>query len=1082
MKILTLRLCNLAAFAGEHELDFTRSPLSECGLFAITGPTGSGKSTLLDAMCLALFGSTPRLRQMPGAGTLPQDDSVQLRDPRTLLRRGCTYALAEVTFIGVDQQRYAASWSVRRARNAATGKIQNSTQVLRRLDPEEQVLTDGKQDFNRKLPEVLGLSFDQFTRAVLLAQAEFSAFLKANDNERSALLERLTDSDIYSRLSRSAYQKHRAIKQQHADFASHLEQTRPCDESQRNQLNAEVTQAHTLLEEHRHTLATLEEQHRQLTRQHALVSDYHTQQQQFTALDEQWQQSDSQREQCAALDRFAPLRDILFEWQSHQQRHNALKEDYQRHTLAVDTTTEAVYESETLWSKARRHRETLESQQRQTAPQLESALALEERHQHIASRQQEVTTALNALEQQHHAHCAQLAQIDETHRDDRAMLTALRQQQSSLTALPAPQRLESLHQRISCLDQLRQRWDQRLTHTQSITTYRQQFNDYRAEQQRAETLCADRQQHLQLTQQALTQAAQHRQQLHDALLAYSEQTLSALRQLLSDAAPCPVCGSTEHNAVASPPTILIDTQRAVAQQQLRPAEDALATAQQQHEEAQHQWHIAELALTKAKALSEQASHTLTQQLSTDTPLFSLERCQHRISALHQRIERTRQHYQTLTQCTTRIHTLESALQEAELQRQRIEGAQQHNASQRQAHQQQRDELNQQHKALQATLAQQLGAHPSAHAWKKFQEAALQQARQQEQATLEQLEHCRLKQQHAQKAQQEHHVQWVTHCSRVKSLSSQIEEWRASQPAPWQSDEAMAHLQAITIADHLALKNALSSLESARHDADICQRTYRHQCHTQLDEAQQAQLETPDTLLATLAIQIATLKERQQDQQTRVDTAQRAYETARARQLEDDQRRQRYAELVDQRQQAEQELERWGKISGLIGSADGALFRKMAQQWHLDVLIVHANRHLQTLARRFSLKRGGSELGLMIVDRDMGDEERSVHSLSGGETFLVSLALALGLAAMASDRLLIGTLFIDEGFGSLDTRARAMAMDALEALQAQGRQVGIISHVQELHERIPVQVQVCPGGREGSSHLKITSPRSLLDLN
>lgn len=137
MKILTLRLCNLAAFAGEHELDFTRSPLSECGLFAITGPTGSGKSTLLDAMCLALFGSTPRLRQMPGAGTLPQDESVQLRDPRTLLRRGCSHAFAEVTFLGVDDQRYSASWSVRRARNSPNGKIQNSTRCSAALIPKK---------------------------------------------------------------------------------------------------------------------------------------------------------------------------------------------------------------------------------------------------------------------------------------------------------------------------------------------------------------------------------------------------------------------------------------------------------------------------------------------------------------------------------------------------------------------------------------------------------------------------------------------------------------------------------------------------------------------------------------------------------------------------------------------------------------------------------------------------------------------------------------------------------------------------------------------------------------------------------
>lgn len=1080
MKILTLRLCNLAAFAGEHVLDFTRSPLSECGLFAITGPTGSGKSTLLDAMCLALFGSTPRLRQMPGAGTLPQDDSVQLRDPRTLLRRGCTHAFAEVTFVGVDQQRYAASWSVRRARNTATGKIQSSTQVLRRLDPKEQVVTDGKQDFNRKLPEVLGLSFDQFTRAVLLAQAEFSAFLKANDNERSALLERLTDSDIYSRLSRSAYQKHRAIKQQHADFAAHLEQTRPLDESERAQLDTEVAQANTSLTEHRRTLTSFEEQHRQLTRQRALVSDYHAQQQHFTELDEQWRQSDSKRELCAALDRFAPLRDTLCEWQSHQQRHSALEEDHQQHTLAVENATNAVSRNETLWLKARQHKEILENHQQQTAPQLEAALTLEQRCEQLATRQQEITTTLASLKQQRRDYCAQLKQINEAHSEDRATLAALRQQQLSFTALPLPQRLESLNHRINCLDQLRQRWDQRLTKMQSIAAYQQQLDKHCTEQQQAENHCTDLQQHLHHTKEVLTQATQHRQQLHDALLAYSEQTLAALRQLLSATAPCPVCGSCEHNT-ATTSSELIDAQRTAAQQQLRPAEQALATAQHEYESTQHQWRTAELALTKAKALSEQAHHGLAQ-LSSDTPGFTHEYCQRRVTALHRRIEHARQCQQTLHQCTTRIHTLESALQKAELQRQRIEGAQQHNDHQYQVHRLQLTELSQQQETFQTTLTQQLGNHSSAQAWKKSQEEAIQQARKQEQAALEQLDYCRAEQRQAQKIQQDQHIQWVTHCSRIESLATQIEEWRMDQPSQWQSDDAMRRLQTTTATEHLALKKALSSLETARHDADIRQRTYRHQCDTQLDETQRAQLDIPGALLTTFSTRLTAIESQQQCQQIRVDAAQNAYETVRTRQLEDDQRRQRYTELVKQRREAEQELERWGKISGLIGSADGALFRKMAQQWHLDVLIVHANHHLQTLARRFKLKRGGTELGLMIVDRDMGDEERSVHSLSGGETFLVSLALALGLAAMASNRLIIGTLFIDEGFGSLDTRSRAMAMDALEALQSQGRQVGIISHVQELHERIPVQVQVCPGGREGASFLKITSPRSLLDFN
>ncbi|NLC21926.1 MAG: SMC family ATPase, partial [Halomonadaceae bacterium] len=124
-------------------------------------------------------------------------------------------------------------------------------------------------------------------------------------------------------------------------------------------------------------------------------------------------------------------------------------------------------------------------------------------------------------------------------------------------------------------------------------------------------------------------------------------------------------------------------------------------------------------------------------------------------------------------------------------------------------------------------------------------------------------------------------------------------------------------------------------------------------------------------------------------------------------------------------------------------------------------------------RRYRLARGGSELGLLVVDRDMGDERRSVHSLSGGETFLVSLALALGLASMASGELVIESLFIDEGFGSLDPHSLALAMEALDGLQALGRRVGVISHVQEMHERIPVQIQVEPLGN-GSSHTRLVT--------
>ena len=150
---------------------------------------------------------------------------------------------------------------------------------------------------------------------------------------------------------------------------------------------------------------------------------------------------------------------------------------------------------------------------------------------------------------------------------------------------------------------------------------------------------------------------------------------------------------------------------------------------------------------------------------------------------------------------------------------------------------------------------------------------------------------------------------------------------------------------------------------------------------------------------------------------------------------------------------------WAQLGELIGSADGKKFRNFAQQLTLDILLGYANLHLRDLARRYRLERIRDSLGLLVVDQDMGDEVRSVHSLSGGESFLVSLALALGLASLSSHRVRVESLFIDEGFGSLDAEALQVAMDALDKLQSLGRKVGVISHVQDMTERIATRVQV-----------------------
>ena len=180
--------------------------------------------------------------------------------------------------------------------------------------------------------------------------------------------------------------------------------------------------------------------------------------------------------------------------------------------------------------------------------------------------------------------------------------------------------------------------------------------------------------------------------------------------------------------------------------------------------------------------------------------------------------------------------------------------------------------------------------------------------------------------------------------------------------------------------------------------------------------------------------------------------------------QDNEQRAKAQGLLPKLEARQKTVDLWKGLSELIGSADGNKFRTFAQSLTLDVLLGHANGHLQDLAPRYRLERvPGQELELQVVDLDMGDEVRSVNTLSGGESFLVSLALALGLSSLSSRTAQVGSLFIDEGFGSLDPDTLEVALAALDSLQSAGRQVGIISHVPGLAERVGARIQVTPLG-------------------
>ena len=366
MQILRITVKNLNSLRVDRSIDFTQPPLSHAGIFAITGDTGAGKSTLLDAITLALYGQVPRRENEDLAATMSY---------------GATDCLAEVEFAHGGAV-YRAKWSLRRARNIPTGKVQGTQRELAKQNPQTgafDIIGQGKE-VSDQIQELTGLDFSRFRKSVLLAQGEFAAFLDANAGERGELLERITGTEIYSEISKAAFARNREEATQLNDLKNTLNSLDILDEEALQQLNDQIQALEAEAESAKQNTTTLRGQYTLKQRFDTLSGDIQTLEQAKRKLE---QQKTDQAEAFQRLQRYESSTALLSALHALDQREN----------INADTEKDIFLTQQTLEELAPKIEEKEGEQQQQKAV-LEARRAALEQLRPVWEKTRALDTAL----------------------------------------------------------------------------------------------------------------------------------------------------------------------------------------------------------------------------------------------------------------------------------------------------------------------------------------------------------------------------------------------------------------------------------------------------------------------------------------------------------------------------------------------------------------------------------------------------------------------------------------------------------------------------------------------------------------
>lgn len=1134
MKFLQLEILNLASLdkQGGEVINFEEGALGESTIFSIVGPTGSGKSTLLDAICLALYNRAPRYPRKKGdknqnieifgAADASENNRLAPTDSRNILTRGKKEGYSKLTFLANNGSIYRAEWHVRFQRV----RYENAKTALYKITRNGEEITEEAADWN-ELPNIIGLDYDQFLRTVLIAQGSFANFLTAKENERYELLEKLIGcEETYTNIATEIKKAKDQATDTYNQMAASVEAVKQnlLNDEELAQLKEEIDRLEKAEKELDSQLQAIskdlqwfEENDKQIKQIAICQSDMRQAADAIKAMQAQILHLQLHDEVQPAVNQ---LQEVERQTQSiHEQEENILKAEgnIKSQESAISESEKALASLKEAVSKAQEQQEKalpVIAEARALKTKMEAAMPnLKEKKEALELAQKENQTALKDVEE--NARNIQKWEA-ETEKANLALKTTkeeiAKQKQVLHEATQAAeqawekernktagQNIEELQSHKSAAEKKLQDVQQAIkvvAHLDTATTEKQK-NEERIQVLGKRNAEIDEA----LGKLSIEALEKESLTLRNAYTLMVSEKWEIHRANLTEGKPCPLCGSTTHpyhtdnrqfEEATTELSQLLKAKENLLKLQQKEEKDLsgerkqndgeVQTLQKQQEKLsgeiatyEEDWKAliaqypkipkAEAELKSLLPIYENKAKDASSKLS----LFNkIQKEIERLTQLKDKAVKDEAAYESkastiqnkaqenTSTCATKLaeqkalttnlisqqkskeevygkalQAWNSAKKEMEewqekykqiLNGEEPDAAEQRLTAAKDEATKAADTQNENINKLKAELANSKGSHQTMQSQNKTMKENLQEKEKELYLWIEEYN-----KQLEEKSIEPPFIDRNT----IREMLHSAEDWNAIRREKDEKEKAVASTTAL-----------YQSAEKA------------HQQHLEHQPAQ-----TRDALLAI-----------QQEYQERSQRNELIAANARM------QNHQEAVKLLGDKAETlnlvTQEKDDWTAITDAIG-ADGKTLRKIAQCYTLSFLIAHANQEIRKFNSRYELQQVKHSLGIRVIDHDRADDIRDTTSLSGGETFIVSLGLALGLSALSSRNISFENLFIDEGFGTLDPDTLATVIDSLAMLQSsQGKKVGVISHTDTMSERITTQIRIIKNGNSGSSHIEI----------